>query len=135
MNEKTRNYPAQGWIKILFVTAALLLAPSLTAFAQDESVPPYPLIRVRGTVRNCAGAPIAGVTVNIDGDSGSYSALTNASGVYSVTLPDDIYTVTPVPTTGYFFSPQNAGPIDATFTRYPRDNRANFDGDCRTDVA
>ncbi len=135
MNEKTRNYPAQGWIKILFVTAALLLAPSLTAFAQDESVPPYPIIRVRGTVRNCAGAPIPGVTVNIDGDSGSYSAVTNAAGTYNVTLPDDIYTVTPVPTTGYFFSPQFAGPANPTFTRYPRDNRANFDGDCRTDVA
>ena len=140
MNEKTRNHPTQGWIKILFMLAALLIAPSLTTHAQDESVPPCPdcppPVRVKGTVRNCAGAPLAGITVNIDGEKGnSFVVTTSAAGTYNVLLPFDIYTATPVPTTGYFFSPQNAGPNNPTFTRYPRDNRANFDGDCKTDVA
>ena len=70
MNEKKSNYPAQGWIKILFVTAALLMASSLTAYAQGESVPPEPCedcTAISGVVRTCAGAPLPGVTVSMVG--------------------------------------------------------------------
>ena len=65
--------------------------------------------------------------------------MTTASGTYSSgLLPADTYTVTPTPTTGYFFSPQSVsttGEPAINFIRYPRDNRSNFDGDCKTDVA
>jgi hypothetical protein len=140
MIEKTSKSLTQVLFKIWFMAAALLMASSLAAFAQEAQPSPCPdcefPIRVRGTVRNCAGAPLAGVTVHIEGQNGnSTDAVTTASGTYSVLMPPDDYTVTPVPTTGYFFSPQNGGPINAVFTRYRRDNRANFDGDCRTDIA
>lgn len=144
MNEKTRNYPAQGWTKILFVTAALLLAPSLTAYAQGESVPPNPCedcTSISGAVMNCAGVPLPGVTVQMVGQNTGFTRtrVTTASGTYSSGLmPADTYTVTPIPTTGYFFSPRNVvteGEPGINFNRYPRDNRSNFDGDCKTDVA
>jgi hypothetical protein len=139
MNEKTRNYPAQGWIKILFMTMALLMASSLTTYAQEVPPdPPEPRTRIRGTITNCAGIPLAGVTVNIEGDFDSAVVITGSTGQFFASLELGSYLVTPVPTTGYFFSPQSrmTGTTNsANFTRYPRDNRSNFDGDCRTDVA
>ena len=141
MNEKTNKYPAQSRLKILLVTAILLMASSLTVNAQDESVPPdppEPTTRIRGTIRTCAGVPLPGVTVNIEGDFGSAEVVTNSLGVFFAQLEIGLYTVTPVPPQGYFFSPQfrvTGTTNNANFTRYPRDNRANFDGDCRTDVS
>lgn len=138
MNKKTSNSPVQGWLNIWLMAVAFLMASSLAVYAQGESVPcpecPINIV-VRGTVRNCAGAPLAGVTVVIEGENGGGTTrVTNSSGTYAALLPDDIYTATPIPTTGFFFSPQSGG-NNATFTRYLRDNRANFDGDCRTDVS
>jgi FG-GAP-like repeat len=138
MIQKTSKFITPLLFKIWLMATALLMATSITAFAQEAApCPGCPIpIRVRGTVRNCAGVPLAGVTVNIEGENGNgTTVVTTASGTYNVLLAEDIYTVTPVPTTGYFFSPQNGGPINAVFTRYLRDNRANFDGDCRTDVS
>ncbi len=138
MSKKTSKSPAQGWINVCFMAMALLMASSLAVYAQGESVPcpecPINIV-VRGTVRTCAGAPLAGVTVVIEGESGGGTTrVTNASGTYTALLPDDIYTATPIATTGFFFSPRSGG-NNATFTRYRRDNRANFDGDCRTDIS
>jgi hypothetical protein len=137
MNKKTSNSPAQGWITLCFLMMALL-ASSLAAYAQ-ESVPPNPVSRIRGTIRTCAGVPVPGVTVNIEGDFGGDTVVTDASGVYGTTLELGSYTVTPVPPVGYFFTPQQivvfGSNLSANFTRYPRDNRANFDGDCKTDVS
>ncbi|MGB9179180.1 MAG: FG-GAP-like repeat-containing protein, partial [Pyrinomonadaceae bacterium] len=140
MNEKTRKRLAQGWSKILLMAMALM-ATSMTAYAQ--SVPPNPCedcVTVSGTVRSCNGTPLPGVTVRIEGqDFGTLRIkVTNASGFYSSgLLPPDTYVVTPLATTGYFFSPQNIVNTGgaANFTRYRRDNRANFDGDCRTDAS
>ena len=76
MNEKTRNYPAQGWIKIFLMAAALLMASSLAAYAQGESVPPNPCevcTSIDGTVRNCAGAPLPGVTVRMVGQNTGFT--------------------------------------------------------------
>ncbi len=143
MNEQTNKCLAQSWFKFLFVTTILLMVSSLAAFAQDESVPPEPPepgMAIRGTIRTCAGVPLAGVVVVIEGSGSLYTRVTNASGVYSATLlPIDDYVVTPTPTTGYFFSPQSVTVsntnLAVNFTRYRRDNRANFDGDCRTDIS
>lgn len=145
MNAKTGNHPAQGWIKILFMMAALLMASSLAAYAQGESVPPNPCeegcTSIDGIVRTCAGAPLPGVTVRMVGQNTGFTRIrvTTPSGTYSSGLmPLDTYVVTPTPTTGNFFSPQSVtteGEPAINFIRYPRDNRSNFDGDCRTDVA
>ncbi len=143
MSKKTSKSPAQGWISIWFMAIALLMASSLAAYAQDESIPPFPCedcTAISGTVRNCAGTPLPGVTVTMVGENTGFTRIrvTTASGTFSSGLmPADNYTVTPTPTTGYFFSPQNiiteGGSVN--FTRYPRDNRANFDGDCKTDIS
>jgi len=130
----------RGWL-----LAALLLTLPLGAAAQelapdqcqDPPCPPFS-ITVQGTITNCAGQPLPGVTVLIQGDFANTSAVTNSFGRYSRTVQRGDYTVTPVPTARHFFSPQSQGSngeVDANFTRYPRDNRANFDGDCKTDVS
>jgi hypothetical protein len=144
MNKKTSKSPAQGWINTWFMAAALLMALSLAVYAQ-ESVPPNPCeegcTAVSGTIRNCAGAPLPGVTVLIVGQNTGFTRtrVTTPSGTFSSFLmPLDTYTVTPTPTTGQFFSPRTIiteGTNAANFTRFPRDNRANFDGDCRTDIS
>jgi hypothetical protein len=142
MCEKTGKSRTQGLFKIWFAAVVLLMATSLAADAQEPSQSPSPcpdcpiIIQVSGTVRNCAGAPLAGITVIIEGDNGvSVTRITNASGFYSANLQEAEYTATPISTTGYFFAPQSTTANPASFTRYPRDNRANFDGDCRTDVS
>lgn len=143
MNKKTGKSPAQGWINICFMAMILLMASSLAAYAQDESVPPCDegCTAISGTVRTCAGAPLPGVTVLMEGESTGFTRtrITTSSGTFSSGLmPLDTYSVTPLPTTGYFFSPQSrfTGSTNAAnFTRYRRDNRANFDGDCRTDIS
>lgn len=138
MNEKTKKRLALGWFKILLMTTVLLIVPSMAAHAQ-ESVPPNPVSRIRGTITTCAGVPLAGVTVHIEGDFGGDDVVTDSAGRYFAAFELGTYTVTPIPTTGYFFSPQQivvAGSnLSANFKRYPRDNRANFDGDCKTDVS
>lgn len=142
MNKKTSSKsPAQGWINIWFMMAALLIVSALPVYAQEPIPPdpPEPRTRIRGTITNCAGVPLPGVTVNIEGDFGSASPVTNSAGVYAATLDLGSYTVTPVPPVGYFFTPQQivvfGTNLSANFKRYPRDNRANFDGDCKTDVS
>lgn len=145
MTRETRKTTFQGMFKI-WLTAALLLASALAASAQEAQptpcdVCPEPTVRITGTVRDCAGAPLAGVPVRIIGDftGTDITPVTNASGFYnSGPLPADSYAVFPtnVPT-GFFYSPRlitTTGGV-ADFTRYRRDNRANFDGDCRTDVS
>jgi hypothetical protein len=140
MIEKISKSLTQGLFKLWLMAAALLMATSLAAFAQEaQPIPcpdcPIPII-VSGTVRTCSGAPLAGVTVIIEGDNGvSVTKVTNPQGGYSVSLADATYTATPIATTGYFFSPQSTDANPASFIRYRRDNRANFDGDCRTDVS
>jgi hypothetical protein len=154
MNKRVSKGSAQRWLSMFFLAAALLIVLPLAAFAQGAVAVPTPCDPedpnccpgpfcppprvVRGTVRSCAGVGLAGVTVEIMGDKFSDTVWTSASGFYSVTVPAGTYTVTPTPPTGYFFSPQSrqsSGSGFSDFTRYPRDNRANFDGDCRTDLS
>ena len=130
----------RGWLM-----AALLLTLPLGAVAQEVAPeqcqdPPCPPIRVRirGTITNCSGQPVAGVTVFIESPAESATATTDGNGFYSIFLPPDTYDVTPDPTGRYFFSPrtrQSSGLGVTNFMRFPRDNRANFDGDCKTDVS
>ena len=120
----------RGWTKG-WLLAALLLTLSLTATAQEVAPTPF-FVPVRGLITNCAGEPLPGVTVRIQGDSVDTVRTTNSLGRYSANLPEGDYTVTPTPSGRYFFSPQSqiTGGFGSTdFTRYPRDNRANFDGD------
>jgi hypothetical protein len=142
MNKKTSKSPVQGWISVFIMAIALLMASPLAAYAQDDSIPPCDggCTSVSGTVRTCAGVGLAGVSVVLVGESTGFTTtkVTGPSGTFfSGLMPIDVYIVTPTPTTGYFFNPQvvNAAGSSVSFTRYPRDNRANFDGDCRTDVA
>jgi putative transposon-encoded protein len=150
MNHRIIKGSAQGWLKTFLVAAVLLMALPLAAHAQGPLPIPTPCEEppccpgpgcnqtVQGTITSCAGIPLAGIEVSIEGDFGSAIRYTNASGYYSATLPLGTYTVTPTPTTGYFFSPQSqqaSGFGFTNFTRYPRDNRANFDGDCKTDLS
>jgi FG-GAP-like repeat/FG-GAP repeat len=128
----------RGWL-----LAALLLTLPLGAAAQEPEQcqdPPCPPDRivVSGTVTNCAGQPLSGVTVRIQGSGAPIFRVTGPSGVYSALLLPGNYTVTPTPSGRHFFSPRsqvNNGEEPSNFTRYPRDNRANFDGDCKTDVS
>lgn len=142
MDEKTTKPLAQCWLRILFMAVALMVS-SLAAYAQ-ESIPPDPCedcIAISGTVRTCAGAALPGVTVRVQGqDFGvTRTKVTTATGFFSFPLlPPDTYVVTPIATTGYFFSPQTFVTNESdsvNFTRYRRDNRANFDGDCKTDTS
>jgi hypothetical protein len=140
MCEKTSKSQTQSLLKIRLMAVVLLMASSLAANAQEAQSSPCPTcplpIQVSGTVRNCAGAPLAGVTVIIEGDNGvSVTRITNASGVYTANLAEANYIATPISTTGYFYTPQSSTDNPANFTRYLRDNRANFDGDCRTDIS
>ena len=153
MNKRTSNGSAQRWLKMWIMAAAVLMALPLAAHAQEplpaptpcEILPccpgpdcPEPTVQVRGTVRSCAGVGLAGVIVEIVGEDVRVTRVTNASGFYSASVPAGEYTVTPTPTTGYFFSPRSRTSFGfgfSDFTRYPRDNRANFDGDCRTDLS
>ena len=143
MNRETSKSPARSWLKVWLMAALLLMASSLAVRAQDESVPPFPCedtpcTAVQGTISDCAGAPLAGVTVRIEGPV-TRIRTTNASGFYSAfLLPEGEYTVTPITIpVGFFYSPRNIVTEGggASFTRYRRDNRANFDGDCRTDIS
>lgn len=130
----------KGWL-----LAALLLTLPLGAAAQELQPTPCDeppcntiQVRIRGTITSCAGQPVAGVTVFIESPANSALAVTDANGFYSVFLPRDTYDVTPDPTGRYFYTPrtqQSNGFTNTNFTRYPRDNRANFDGDCKTDVS
>lgn len=142
MCEKTSESQVQGWLKIWFMMVILLMASSLAAYAQGRpDDPPFPRISIRGTVTTCAGVPVAGLIVSIEGSDGIVQTrTTNPSGVYATGfIPEDNYIVTPTANAAYFFSPQyrtvSATNLAVNFTRYPRDNRANFDGDCRTDVS
>jgi hypothetical protein len=142
MCKETRKPRTQSLFKIWFAAVVLLMAASMAAYAQEPAPTQCPgceppmLIQVSGTVRNCAGAPLTGVVVNLEGDNGtSVNVTTNASGVYSIFLQKAEYIATPFDSTGYFYAPQSSTNNPASFTRYPRDNRANFDGDCRTDVS
>jgi hypothetical protein len=129
----------------VWLLAALLLTVAMGASAQEvqpspcDQPPclPVPAV-VRGTVRTCAGQPVPGVTVRIQGGNVNTLLTTDNLGEYSIELPVRTYTVTPTPTARFFFSPQSEtsdGDGATDFTRYPRDNRANFDGDCKTDVS
>lgn len=77
---------------------------------------------VSGRVRDDEGNPISGVTV---GSSSGNSAVTNASGVYTITgLITGTYTITPTTTEeAYYFVPRThtvtipSGSIDLNFTR------------------
>lgn len=143
-SEINGNTPARGRLRG-WLLAALLLTLPLAASAQeaqptpcdDPPCGPVPVI-VRGTVRTCAGQPVPGVVVRIQGIGVNMLVVTDNLGEYLVELPPRNYTVTPTPTARYFFSPasQLSDGFGATdFTRYPRDNRADFDGDCKTDVS
>ncbi len=130
----------RGWL-LLGLLSALSLAASAQQ-AQPTPCPdppcwPVPTI-VRGTVRTCAGQPVPGVLVRIQGFGVNTIDVTDSQGMYEEEVPAGEYTVTPQPTARYFFSPESQitdGLGAADFTRYPRDNRANFDGDCRTDIS
>ncbi|HEX7313497.1 MAG TPA: FG-GAP-like repeat-containing protein [Pyrinomonadaceae bacterium] len=135
-NELNARPSARGRMRVYLLAALFLLALPLAASAQEAA--PTPFTVVRGTVRDCAGQPVPGVTVVIVGGNGSVIRVTNSIGEYRAVLAEGTYTVTPTPSGRYFFSPPNAetegfGADD--FTRYPRDNRANFDGDCKSDVS
>lgn len=131
----------------IWLAALLLLASAVAASAQEARPSPDPCddcpptVTISGTIRDCAGVGVPGVTVVIQGGTGStYPATTNFAGFYRVDgLPLDDYTITPTAATGFFFSPRNRetffGTTGANFSRYRRDNRANFDGDCRTDIS
>lgn len=143
MSKANGKLSARGGLRIWLIATLLLTLP-LGAVAQKAAPeqcqdPPCPhQVVVRGTVRNCAGQPVPGVTVVIQGDNVSTTRVTNSTGQYTAFLTAGTYTVTPTPNGRYFFSPpsQESDGFGATdFTRYPRDNRANFDGDCKTDVS
>src|SRR3712207_6641085 len=144
LSETNGKFSARGWLK-LWLFAAMLLALPLAASAQELQPTPCDdppcntiQVRIRGTITTCSGQPVAGVTVFVESPANSAIAVTDANGFYSVFLPRDTYDVTPDPSGRHFFSPrtrQSNGTANTNFTRYPRDNRANFDGDCRTDVS
>lgn len=64
----------------LFFTAAVLLACSVAAFAQN--------VTVKGTVKDEAGEPIVGANVVLQGSSTVY-ALTDFAGAFSLSVPSD----------------------------------------------
>jgi hypothetical protein len=144
MSKTNGKLSARGGLRVWLIAALMLTLP-LGAVAQEAQPtpcddPPCHIIRilVRGTITNCAGQPVPGVTVFIESPAASATSVTNSSGFYSALVPRDTYDVTPDPTGRYFFSPrtqQSNGSANTNFTRYPRDNRANFDGDCKTDVS
>lgn len=143
MNKKTSKSTAQRWTSVLFTAIALLMASSLVAYAQNDSIPPCGgegCTSFSITVRSCAGVGLPGVTVVLYGENNgnTITKVTGPSGtVLTGLIPIDVYTVTPTPTTGFFFNPPSvqAGGGSVNFTRYRRDNRANFDGDCKTDLS
>ena len=144
MSETNRKLPSRGWLRGWLVVAFLLALPLAVAAqkSQPEECPDPPCIPdrvlVSGTIRTCAGQPLAGVTVIIQGSGAPITRVTNSQGVYSALLLPSTYNVTPTPNGRYFFSPrsqQTEGDEPINFIRYPRDNRANFDGDCKTDVS
>jgi hypothetical protein len=130
----------RGWLLVAFMLTLPLGAAAQEAQPTPCDEPPcqpVPVI-VRGTIRDCAGQAVAGVTVRIQSGIVNTYRVTDSRGEYLAELPARTYTVTPTPTTRHFFSPrsqQSEGDGATDFTRYPRDNRANFDGDCRTDVS
>jgi hypothetical protein len=64
-----------------------------------------PLFHITGAVLTLADSPVAGVTVNATGTTGSASAVTDASGQYSLAgLPAGTYTLSPVSPVN-FYSP------------------------------
>lgn len=143
-SEMNKKLSARNWMRF-WLLAALLLTLPLWAVAQEVQptpcdVPPcepVPVV-VRGTITSCSGQPVPGVTVVIQGSGVPVIRTTNSAGQYTAFLRADTYTVTPTPSGRYFFSPRSQvseGDGATDFTRYPRDNRSNFDGDCKTDVA
>jgi hypothetical protein len=137
------SFRLRGWLLLaLFVlalpltTAAQEVQPTLCN-PDDTNCEPF-FVVIAGTVTNCAGQPLPGVTVTIQGSGTPVTTTTDSTGRYAVTRRRAVYTVTPTPSGRYFFSPQSQqsnGDEEADFKRFPRDNRANFDGDCRTDVS
>jgi hypothetical protein len=144
MSEMNVRLSARGRLRGWLIAALLLTLP-LGAAAQEVQPTPCDdppctpfLITVQGTITNCSGQGLPGVTVLIQGDFANTSAVTDSQGHYSRVVRRGSYTVTPTGAARYFFSPRSQesnGSDDADFTRYPRDNRANFDGDCKTDVS
>jgi hypothetical protein len=74
----------------------------------DQTVPTFlatPIFHMTGSILTAAGAPVAGVAISATGTAGSSTAVTNASGQYSLAgLPAGTYTVAPT-SPANFYSP------------------------------
>ena len=102
---------AVGTYSLALSNPAFAYSPATMTFTVgqiDMTLPTFtatPVFHVTGAVLTQAATPVAGVTINATGASGSATAVTGTNGQYSLAgLPAGTYTITPVSPVN-FYSP------------------------------